>query len=61
MYDEKVARMWEFYLAACECAFEFGSSTVAQFQLGRERDSMPLSRDYINAEKDRLLTVEGGG
>jgi cyclopropane-fatty-acyl-phospholipid synthase len=54
MYDEKFARMWEFYLAACECAFEFGSSTVAQFQLGRERDSMPLTRDYIDVEKDRL-------
>jgi cyclopropane-fatty-acyl-phospholipid synthase len=54
MYDERFARMWEFYLAACECAFRFGSSNVAQFQLGRERDSMPLSRDYIEAEKDRL-------
>jgi cyclopropane-fatty-acyl-phospholipid synthase len=54
MYDERFARMWEFYLAACECAFRFGSSNVAQFQLGRERDSMPLSRDYIEAEKHRL-------
>ena len=54
MYDERFALMWEFYLAACECAFQFGSSTVAQFQLGRMRDSMPLNRDYIGAEKEKL-------
>ncbi len=54
MYDERFARMWEFYLAVSECAFEFGSSTVAQFQLGRQRDSMPLSRDYIDQEKKKL-------
>ena len=54
MYDERFARMWEFYLAASECAFEFGPSNVAQFQLGRQRDSMPLSRDYIDQEKKKL-------
>ncbi len=54
MYDERFARMWEIYLAASECAFEFGSSNVMQFQLGRERDSMPLTRDYIAKEKLKL-------
>lgn len=54
MYDERFARMWEIYLAASECAFEFGSSNVMQFQLGRERDSMPLTRDYLMKEKERL-------
>jgi cyclopropane-fatty-acyl-phospholipid synthase len=59
MYDERFARMWEFYLAACECAFEFGSSSVVQFQLGRQRDSMPLSRDYIDREKKKLKKAAG--
>ncbi len=54
MYDERFARMWEFYLAASECAFRFGTATVVQFQLGRQRDSMPLTRDYIEIEKKRL-------
>ncbi|HEU0221774.1 MAG TPA: cyclopropane-fatty-acyl-phospholipid synthase family protein [Paracoccaceae bacterium] len=56
MYDERFARMWEFYLAACECAFRYGSSHVAQFQLARERDAMPLSRDYV-AEAERALAA----
>ncbi len=58
MYDERFARMWEFYLAACECTFDYGSSTVFQFQLGRDRDSMPLHRDYIPVAVRALETRE---
>lgn len=47
MYDARFARMWEFYLAASEGAFRYGSSNVVQLQLGRERDAMPLHRDYV--------------
>lgn len=47
MYDEKFARMWEFYLAACEGVFMHGSSNVVQLQLGREADGVPLTRDYL--------------
>ena len=54
MYDERFARMWELYLAACECVFDFGSSMVFQIQLGRERDSVPLTRDYLAATKADL-------
>ncbi|RMH46174.1 MAG: class I SAM-dependent methyltransferase [Alphaproteobacteria bacterium] len=56
MYDERFARMWEFYLAACECAFRYGSSHVFQMQLARERDAMPLTRDYI-PEVERALAA----
>lgn len=47
MYDERFARMWEFYLAASEGVFMHGSSCVVQLQIGRQRDGVPLSRDYI--------------
>ena len=47
MYDEKFARMWEFYLAACEGVFMHGSSNVVHLQLGREADGVPLTRDYL--------------
>jgi cyclopropane-fatty-acyl-phospholipid synthase len=47
LYDERFARMWEFYLSACECVFLYGSSNVVQIQIGRERDGVPLGRDYI--------------
>lgn len=47
MYDERFARMWEFYLAASEGVFMHGSSCVVQLQIGRQRDGVPLSRDYM--------------
>ncbi|MEP0519695.1 MAG: cyclopropane-fatty-acyl-phospholipid synthase family protein [Hyphomicrobiales bacterium] len=47
MYDERFARMWEFYLAASEGVFMYGSSCVVQLQIGRQRDGVPLSRDYM--------------
>jgi cyclopropane-fatty-acyl-phospholipid synthase len=58
MYDERFARMWELYLAACECVFDYGSSCVFQIQLGRERDGVPLTRDYIGPAKAVLAERE---
>ncbi|MBY8976669.1 class I SAM-dependent methyltransferase [Rhodobacteraceae bacterium NNCM2] len=58
MYDERFARMFEVYLSACECAFSHGPSCVFQIQLGRERDGVPLTRDYIAAEKAALAERE---
>ncbi len=47
LYDEKFCRMWEFYLLSMEMAFRFGSSMVFQMQLTKERDAVPLTRDYL--------------
>jgi cyclopropane-fatty-acyl-phospholipid synthase len=58
MYDPRFARMWEFYLAACECAFAYGSSNVLQLQLGRERDAVPLHRDYVQPAEAALAERE---
>lgn len=58
MYDERFGRMWEFYLAACEAAFRHGASNVFQMQLARERDDVPLTRDYIAGAKARLRARE---
>ena len=64
MFDERFCRMWEFYLAACEGAFQYGSAMVFQAQLGRERDSAPLHRNYIGiaeqnlADRERKLQVQ---
>lgn len=59
LYDERFARMWELYLAACICVFDYGTSHVFQLQLGRERDSVPLTRDYLGPAKDALAKREG--
>ncbi|MEM7059530.1 MAG: cyclopropane-fatty-acyl-phospholipid synthase family protein [Pseudomonadota bacterium] len=58
MYDEEFARMWELYLSSCECVFSHGASCVFQIQLGRERDGVPLTRDYLAANKQALRARE---
>ena len=47
MFDEKFFRMWEFYLAGCECAFKWGDQVVYQFQMTKNYRSIPVTRDYI--------------
>ncbi len=47
MYDERFARMWEFYLISCEMMFRAGSQMVFHLQLSRTRDAVPIVRDYV--------------
>ena len=35
-YDQRFLRLWEFYLAYCEAAFDAGSTDVMQFTLARD-------------------------
>ncbi|MEM9059595.1 MAG: cyclopropane-fatty-acyl-phospholipid synthase family protein [Pseudomonadota bacterium] len=58
LYDEKFARMWELYLSSCECVFSHGASMVFQIQLGREREAVPLTRDYLADVKEKLRARE---
>lgn len=46
-YDERFCRMWEFYLSACQSAFEESDLVVYQIQLGLKNDTVPLTRDYL--------------
>lgn len=57
-YDERFARMWEVYLSACDCAFRHGASCVVQLQLGRTRDAVPVTRDYLAPAKAALRARE---
>lgn len=54
MYDERFARMWEFYLAACEASFRHDDLVVFQFQLAKKLDGLPITRGYI-AEREGEL------
>tara|TARA_B100001027_G_scaffold169010_1_gene120635 strand:- start:454 stop:1641 length:1188 start_codon:yes stop_codon:yes gene_type:complete len=47
MFDERFFRMWEFYLTGCEMAFKYGEQVVYQFQLSKDYNSTPVTRDYI--------------
>ena len=46
-YDERFCRMWEFYLSACQSAFEQTDLVVYQMQLSLKNDTVPLTRDYL--------------
>ncbi|GIL01022.1 MAG: cyclopropane-fatty-acyl-phospholipid synthase [Alphaproteobacteria bacterium] len=58
MYDERFARMWEFYLNSAEMMFRGGTQQVFQLQLSRSRDATPLSRDYIIDKQREYLKAE---
>lgn len=47
LYDERFCRMWEFYLAAAECAFLYEGLVVFQIQIAKTAGSLPLTRDYM--------------
>ncbi|HKJ62697.1 MAG TPA: class I SAM-dependent methyltransferase, partial [Hyphomicrobiales bacterium] len=54
LYDERFCRMWKFYLRSCEAGFRWGGLTVFQFQLARDIAALPITRDYMVREEDRL-------
>ena len=60
LYDERFARMWEFYLAACEMAFRKQSMMNFQIQLTRRQGVVPTTRDYVGHEEARLRRLERG-
>ena len=56
MYDERFARMWEFYLAASEASFRHDGLVVFQLQLAKRLGTLPMTRDYMS-EKGRGAEV----
>lgn len=59
IYDEYFLRMWEFYLAASEMTFREQGMMVFQIQLAKRQDVVPLTRDYVAREEQRLRALEG--
>jgi cyclopropane-fatty-acyl-phospholipid synthase len=60
LYDERFARMWEFYLASSEMSFRKQGVMVFQIQLTKRQGVVPMTRDYITREEARLREVEHG-
>jgi cyclopropane-fatty-acyl-phospholipid synthase len=58
LYDERFARMWEFYLAASEMSFRKQNMMNFQIQLTKRQGVVPITRDYITREEARLRRVE---
>tara|TARA_B100000678_G_scaffold114541_1_gene95893 strand:- start:403 stop:1674 length:1272 start_codon:yes stop_codon:yes gene_type:complete len=57
---ERFCKMWEFYLTMCEASFMDGTSHVFQLQLANKRDAVPITRNYIEDEEERLASIEKG-
>ena len=58
IYDRRFVRMWEFYLAASEMSFREQNMMVMQIQLTKRQGVVPLTRDYIALEQQRLAAAE---
>jgi cyclopropane-fatty-acyl-phospholipid synthase len=58
IYDKRFVRMWEFYLAASEMSFREQNLMVFQIQLTKRQGVVPVTRDYIMREEQRLRTAE---
>jgi len=58
LYDERFCRMWEFYLAMCEAAFQYENVAVFQLQLVRRQTAVPLTREYIGERETTLRVAE---
>jgi cyclopropane-fatty-acyl-phospholipid synthase len=60
LYDERFARMWEFYLACSEMSFRKQNMMNFQIQLTKRQGVVPMTRDYIGREESRLRALERG-
>ncbi|MGQ0587990.1 MAG: class I SAM-dependent methyltransferase [Sphingosinicella sp.] len=58
LYDERFFRMWQFYLAGAEAAFRYGGLVNWQLQYLKRRDAVPMTRDYMYEEEERLRGLE---
>jgi cyclopropane-fatty-acyl-phospholipid synthase len=57
-HDDRFCRMWEYYLQACEAGFRHSGLTVFQLQLTKRIETLPITRDYMLAEEQRLASAE---
>ena len=59
LYDERFCRMFEFYLAGCQLAFERQGHMVWQMQLTQPgAQTVPITRDYM-VEAERRAAILG--
>jgi cyclopropane-fatty-acyl-phospholipid synthase len=54
LYDARFFRMWEYYLAGGIVMFETGAACNYQVQYVRDRNALPITRDYMAEAEKRL-------
>jgi cyclopropane-fatty-acyl-phospholipid synthase len=60
LYDERFARMWEFYMASSEMSFRKQNLMNFQIQITKRQGIVPMTRDYIGHEEAKLRGIERG-
>ena len=58
LYDARLFRMWQFYLAGAEQSFRFGNMVNFHVQSVKRRNVLPMTRDYIAQEFARLTALD---
>jgi cyclopropane-fatty-acyl-phospholipid synthase len=58
LYDARFFRMWEFYLAGGIVMFESGAACNYQIQYVRDRNAVPVTRDYMLETERRYRELE---
>jgi cyclopropane-fatty-acyl-phospholipid synthase len=58
LYDARLFRMWQFYLAGAEQSFRHGNMVNFHIQTVKNRSTMPMTRDYISDEAARLSALD---
>ncbi len=54
LYDARFFRLWQFYLAGAASAFRFGGLVNFQVQYVRNRNALPITRDYMAEAEAKL-------
>jgi cyclopropane-fatty-acyl-phospholipid synthase len=58
LYDERLFRMWQFYLAGAEHSFRYAQLVNFHLQSVKRRDALPMTRSYIEPEMARLSALD---
>lgn len=53
LYGSRFYRGWQFYLNSCELSFRYRYLMVAQIQLSKQLETLPLTRDYMYEWEER--------
>ncbi|QNN68463.1 class I SAM-dependent methyltransferase [Sphingomonas lutea] len=57
MYDARFFRMWEYYLSGGVVMFETGAACNYQVQYVRDRNALPITRDYMFEAEGRYREI----
>jgi len=58
-FNQKFARMWDFYLSVSELSFRHGAHIVFQIQLAKKQDVVPLTRRYLFTDNFESVLSKG--